>query len=144
MIGTYSAEYKALTAPQKAKVRKAIAAYEAERNPIMYEVNRYERELHLKAYRELNCQERAEQAEAIHSARIQEIREEMSRLNDELRILTKEAADASLEIKSEPYRVVAADPKAIALHDVWSSINKRHEAKMAELLASFKTEEGVA
>ena len=141
MIGTYSAEYKALTAPQRAKVRKAIAAYEAERNPVMYEANRYENEVRRQAYIDLNCQERVEQVRAQYDPRINSIRQNIEALWEQVRELEAERNEAELNITTEPYRVVYADPKHNALHDVWKAINDRHEAKMAELLASFKNQE---
>ena len=141
MIGKYSSEYKALTAPQKAKVRKAIAQYEAERNPIMYEANRRENEVRRQAYIDLNCEARYEEVQGKYAGRIQEIREQLSKLNEEMTQLKDTMREEELNIRTEPYQVAYADPKREALHDVWQAINERHEAKMAELLASFKNQE---
>lgn len=145
MIGTLTtAQYKALTSAQRAKYRKAIAAYEAERNPIMYEANRHENEVRRQAYIDLNCEERVEQVRAQYDPRIKSIRENIEALWNQVRELEAERNDAELEITSEPYRVAYSDSKREALHDVWKSITERHEAKMANLLASFKSESEVA
>lgn len=144
MISKYSAEYKALTAPQRAKVRKAIAQYEAERNPIMYEVNRLENEIRRQAYADLNISDRVDQVRAVHNPRLAEIKAQISALNEEWQTIIDTMRKEEEEISIEPYKVVYADPKAQALRDVWSAINERHEAKMADLLASFKATEGVA
>lgn len=144
MLNTYSAEYKSLTAPQRAKVRKAIAQYEAERNPIMYEVNRLENEIRRQAYADLNISERVDQVRAVHNPRLAEIKAQISALNEEWQTIIDTMRKEEEEITVEPYKVVYADPKAQALRDVWGAINERHEAKMADLLASFKATEGVA
>ena len=141
MIGKYSSEYKALTAPQKAKVRKAIAQYEAERNPIMYEANRRESEVRHQAYIDLNCEARCEEVRGKYVGRMQEIREQISKLNEEWTQLQDTMREEELTITTEPYQVAYADPKREVLHDVWKSITERHEAKMTELLASFKNQE---
>lgn len=141
MITTYSAEYKALTTAQRAKVRKAIAQYEAERNPIMYEANNRDNEVRRQAYIDLKCEERCEELQAKYIGRMQELREQISKLNEEWQTLQNAMREEESNINTEPYRVAYADPKREALHDVWKSITERHEAKMTELLASFKNQE---
>lgn len=141
MITTYSAEYKALTTSQKAKVRKAIAAYHAERDPIMYEANRHENEVRRQAYIDLNCQERRENLRAKYDPQIAELKAQSEKIWQQIRELETELSDKDLEISTEPYQAAYADPKREVLHDVWKAITERHEAKMADLLASFKTGE---
>jgi len=138
MISKYSPEYKALTASQKAKVRKAIADFEAERDPIMYEANRHENEVRRQAYIDLNIQSRVDEVRAKYNPRIKSIEENIAALWNQVRELQEERNEAELNITSEPYRVAYADPKREVLHDVWKAITERHEAKMVDLLASFK------
>lgn len=138
MLNTYSAEYKSLTAPQRAKVRKAIAQYEAERNPIMYEANRYENEIRRQAYVDLNCEARREELRAEYDPKIAELKAQADLIWQQVRELEKERNDKDTNISTEPYQVAYADPKREVLHQVWKAINERHEAKMAELLESFK------
>lgn len=140
MISTYSAEFKALSPQQKAKVRRALKAYEAERNPIMYETNRLDEELRREAYKALNCAQRVQDMRAEYEPQIEATRKQIEALNERLNILTQERYDKEISITSEPYAVAHQDVRAKTMHEVWKSINARHEAKMKELLESFKIE----
>lgn len=141
MISIHSKEYKALTTSQKAKVRKALAAYYAERDPLSMTLHQYENELRVQAYKDLNCAERVKAMRADLDPQIKELQDQITALNDQMRDLMKTRYDREIEITGEPYTVVYNDPKSKALREVSQAITKRHEAKMADLLESFKKAE---
>lgn len=141
MITIHSKEYKALTTSQKAKVRKALAAYYAERDPLSMTVYQYENELRVQAYKELNCAERVKAMRAELDPQIKAIEAQVAELRSKERELMQARYDREIEITGEPYTVVYNDPKSKALREVSQSITKRHEAKMDELLASFQNAE---
>lgn len=141
MITTSHPQYKALTAPQRAKVRKAIAEYEAERHPIMCATHQLEESLRRKAYLDLECEARIEKLEAQHAPRLEILKQAMEKLSAEIEEIQKTVRDERSEIRTEPYRVADADPKVRAFHEIWQTVNETHEAKMTALLESFKESE---
>jgi hypothetical protein len=141
MLNRYSSELKALTPAQRAKARKLIAQYEAEREPIMHAAHRLDEANRRQAYIDLNCEERIEKLEAQHAPRIELLKEAIIKLNTELQEIQDAIRDERTEIRSEPYRVADADPKSQALREIWQTLNDTHEAKMTALLESFKESE---
>jgi len=143
MISTSHAQYKALTAPQRAKVRKAIAEYEAERQPIMYAVGKLEESLRRQAVIDLDIVKKVEDIEQEFIPGIETLTLEINKLCDERRRLEDAKNKAMDELGAEPYRIAGSNPKVVLLREMWGDANTRHEAKIAELFESFKTE-GVA
>lgn len=141
VIALGSKEYRALTPTQRAKVRKAWAEYEAERNPIRNAALNRDTEARREAYTDLDCENRRKESRAYYDPRIKSIQENISALNAQLQELQRERNDKDTDICAEPYRVAYADPKRQALYEVWESIDKKHEAKMNDLLASFQNVE---
>jgi septal ring factor EnvC (AmiA/AmiB activator) len=143
MISTTHSQYKALTAPQRAKVRKAIAEYEAERNPIMWAKHKLEEEIRHQTFEDMDGLKLCQQIEDEFNPQIEELTKKINELCDERRRLEDAKRERFSEVRSEPYRAAGNHPKSILLGDMWKDVNARHEAKIAELLESFKAE-GVA
>ena len=141
MINAHSPELKALTPAQRAKARKAIAQYQAEREPIMTATLRLEQSIRHQAYLDLECEARIAKLEAQHAPRIELLKQAIIKLNAEMQELQDTIRDGRTEIQSEPYRVVEADPKSQALREIWQTLPATHEAKMTALLESFKESE---
>jgi septal ring factor EnvC (AmiA/AmiB activator) len=141
MISTTSAQYKALTTPQRAKVRKAIAEYEAERNPIMWAKHKLEEEIRHQAFEDMDGLKLCQEIEDEFNPQIEELTKRINELCDERSRLQDAKRERFSEVRSEPYRVAGNHPKSILLGDMWKDVNDRHEAKMTALLESFNESE---
>jgi hypothetical protein len=143
MLSINSPQFKGLTAPQKAKARKALEQWKAERDPIMYASNTFEQEIRRQAFEDMDAVKLCQQIEDEFNPRLEELAKKINELSDERRRLEDEKRARFDAINAEPYRIASNHPKSILLHEMWKETNARHEAKIADLLESFKTE-GVA
>ena len=143
MLSINSPQFKGLTAPQKAKARKALEQWKAERDPIMYASNTLEQEIRRQAFEDMDAVKLCQQIEEEFVPGIETLTLEINKLCDERRRLEDEKRARFDAINAEPYRIAGNHPKVILLHEIWKDVNARHESKIAELLESFKAE-GVA
>jgi acyl carrier protein phosphodiesterase len=141
MINAHSPELKALTPAQRAKARKLITQYEAERHPIMCTAQKLDEANRRQAYIDLDCEARIEKLEAQHAPRIELLKQAIIKLNTEMQELQDTIREERSEIRSEPYRVADADPKSQAIREIWQTLNESYDAKMTALLESFKSAE---
>jgi len=141
MISTYSSEYKALTAPQRAKVRKLEKSHEGTTNPISRASYAREQEVRAQAWKDLKVSERIEALESEYLPQMKAIEEQRKALWEQYQELSNKLADLRGDISAEPYQAVYADPQYKAIRAILKQSNEAHEAKMTELLASFKIEE---
>jgi hypothetical protein len=141
MINRHSPILKGLTPSQRAKARKAIAQYEAERDPVMIAKNKLEQELRRQGFIDLKCEDRVRELHQATRPRLLEIQEQIEKLDEERRAISKATYDAESLIKGEPYMLAYENPQVKAYEEIWNQINTRHEAKMTELLESFKESE---
>lgn len=141
MINRYSSTLKTLTPAQRAKARKLIAQYEAERDPIMWQKNKVEQEIRQQAYTDLNSLKRIEEIENEFIPQIEELTKKINELCDARSWLQDEKRKAIEDIRVEPYLIAGNHPKVEILREMWKEVDSRYEAKLADLLESFKESE---
>lgn len=137
----YTAEYKALTPSQRAKVRKLIKAHDESILPLQQAMHKHENAVRAQAWQDLQCSERIEAIESEFHPQMQALEEQRKALWEQYQELSKKVEDLRGNIRVEPYQAVYADPQYKAMRAIISQSREQHEAKLAELMQSFKESE---
>lgn len=141
MINRNDSTLKTLTPAQRAKARKLIAQFEAERDPIMWQKNELEMDIRRQAYVDMNIAELCHDVEKKFTPEIEELTAQINKLCDARAWLQDEKRKSFEDIKMKPYLVAGNHPKVMILREMWGDVETRYSEKMTALLESFKNVE---
>lgn len=129
---------KTLTISQRAKLRRMEKEHKEQIQPINWARCAREEEVRREAYVTLKIAERVKELEETSAPRIYELREQLKAIEKELLQLLQEQGEAKSKIQTEPYRVASDDPQVKAMVSIWRKTKEAQEAKIQELVDSFK------
>ena len=129
---------KTLTTSQRAKLRRMEREHKEQIQPINWASHAREEEVRREAFVTLKIAERVKELEEATAPKINSLNEQIQELAKQLDEAREELYKERSKIHTEPYQVAIDDPQVKAMVSIWRKTKEAQEAKIQELVDSFK------
>jgi hypothetical protein len=134
-------EISQLTPSEKAKYRRLMKSFDDSIRPISQARWQREEEVRRTAWIERGCAGRIDELEKLYRPQLAELEEQRKAIAKQYQEMLDKLSELRLDIQAEVYEAAHADAQGLAMKAILSQMYQAHEAKLAELVASFKIEE---